>query len=173
MERTGPLVSEMVISQIKSKSFFENIHMYDYIRRIAWVESRDGLDNTTYKADYYGGLWKVDKQLFLETKDTSYPNLTNKHKLVKTQFNVDWLELQWESLKKPLWSGLAISLYMYTINDEMPSSCSIAKQADHWNRNYNSKKEYPRTIEEFKVEVEALKANKSGTYVCKYSKHLH
>ena len=165
MEATGHLVPEMVISQIRSKSFFENSHMYDYIRRIAWVESRDGLDSKTYIGDYHGGLWKVDEQLFLVTKNISYPNLIKKHDLVMKWLNVDWLELQWESLRIPLLSGLAISLYMYTIHDEMPSSCSITKQADHWNRNYNSKKEYPRIIDDFLAEVETLKATTSGMYV--------
>ena len=36
------------------------MHMHDYARFVAMVESKDGLDNTTYREGYCGGLWQVD-----------------------------------------------------------------------------------------------------------------
>ena len=36
---------------------FERDRMYDYIRRIAEVELKDGLDDSTYRNGYHGGLW--------------------------------------------------------------------------------------------------------------------
>ena len=170
-EATGPDVADTVVRQIEITGIFENDHMHDYVRRIARVESKDGLDNTTYRDGYHGGLWQVDEALFLVTQNTSYPILIDKHKLVKMQFDVDWLLMQWKDLRIPLWSGLATCLYMCTVDEEIPSS--IKKQADHWDKHYNSKKESPCTAaekknatEEFVVKVKDFEANISG--ICNY-----
>ena len=160
-ETTGLEVVEMVMSQIRTSKIFESDHMYDYIRRITWVESCDGLNDSAYREGYHGGLWQVDEPLFLVTQDnTSYPILTDKHKLVNDQFDVDWMTMQWKELRIPLWSGVAACLYMCTIDEEIPSS--ISQQAEHWSRNYNSKKEQPQEPKEFVVEVKELEVNTSG-----------
>ena len=163
-ETTGHDVLETVIDQIRASKIFESDHMYNYIRRIARVESKDWLDDSTYTEGYHGGLWQVDEPIFLVTQDnTSYPILTDKHKHVSDQFDIDWMTLQWRELRVPLWSGVAACLYMCIIDEEIPSS--ISKQAEHWSRNYNSKKEHPRKPKEFVVEVKELELNTSGT-VC-------
>ena len=156
-EAAGPEVVDTVVSQIESAKIFEDDHMHDYVRHIAMVESKDGLDNTTYREGYHGGLWQVDEMMFLVTKNTSYPILRDKYKIVKKQFDTDWMSVHWKDLRIPLWSGLAACLYMCTVDEEIPSS--IDKQADHWNRNYNSKKESPRKPEEFVVKVKELEMN--------------
>ena len=74
----GPEVVDTVVSQIESAKIFEDDHMHNYVRRIAMVESKDGLDNTTYREGYHGGLWQVDEVMFLVTKNTSYPILLDK-----------------------------------------------------------------------------------------------
>ena len=162
-EAAGPEVVDTVVSQIEKTKIFENDHMHDYVRRIARVESKDGLDNTTYREGYHGGLWQVDEGIFLVTQNTTYSILIDKHKLVKKQFDTDWLSIQWKDLRIPLWSGLAACLYMCTVDEEIPSS--VEKQADHWNRNYNSKKESPRKPEEFVVKVKELEAGITGMLV--------
>ena len=163
----GPKVVEAVVTTIESaKIFSKNHNVHGYIRRVALVESKDGLDNATYRENYHGGIWQVDKSLFLVTQNTSIPILIDKHKLVKMQFDTDWVTLQWEDLRVPLWSGLAVCLYMCTIDEEIPSS--IGKQAEHWDKNYNSKKEHPRApkpeniTKEFEVKVKDYEANTSG-----------
>ena len=161
-ETTGTDVVKAVVSQIKASSFFENDYSYDYVRRIAWVESEDGLRNETYRKDYHGGLWQVDEPLFLVTQNTSIPVLINKHNLVKTYFDTDWMTLQWRDLRIPLWSGLAVCLYMCTVDEEIPSD--VTKQANHWNIHYNSKKENRQKPEKFIFEVKELEANASGMY---------
>ena len=156
----------MVVSQIKIAYIFDNNYIHDYIRRIAWVESRDGLDNTTYNGDYHGGLWKVDRQFFLMTQNISYKGMKGKHELIMKQFSIDWSSLQWKNLRIPLWSGLAAYLYMFTIDKKLPSSYNVLDQADHWSENYNKRREYPRTIEreEFEEKVKELDDNISGMY---------
>ena len=62
---SGPKVAETVVTTIESAEIFsDNRNMHPYVRRIAWMESKDGLDNGTYRKDYHGGIWQVDKSLF-------------------------------------------------------------------------------------------------------------
>ena len=164
---SGPEVAETVVTIIESAEIFsDNRNIHPYVRRIAWIESKDGLDNGTYRKDYHGGIWQVDKSLFLVTQNTSIPILIDKHKLVKKRFDTDWMKIHWEDLRIPLWSGLAVCLYMCTIEEEIPSS--ISKQAEHWNKLYNNKKEHPHApklenaIKDFKVKVKDHEANTSG-----------
>ena len=168
---SGPEVAETVVSTIESvKIFSENHNIHPYVRRIAWVESKHGLDSGTYRKDYHGGLWQVDESLFLVTQNTSIPILIDKHKLVKKRFDLgfdtDWMKIHWEDLRIPLWSGLAVCLYMCTIEEEIPSS--ISKQAEHWHKSYNNKKEHPRApklenaTKDFEVKVKDHEANTSG-----------
>lgn len=166
-EAAGPEVADTVIRQIEIAKIFDNDHMHDYVRRIARVESNDGLDDTTYRDGYHGGLCQVDEVLFLVTQNTSYPILIDKHRLVKMKFDIDWSLMQWRDLRAPLWSCLATCLYMCTVDEEIPSS--IKKQADHWDKYYHSKKESPHTAaetknatKEFVVKVKDFEANTSG-----------
>ena len=170
---SGPEVAETVVTTIESVEIFsENHNIHPYVRRIAWVESKHGLDNGTYRKDYHGGIWQVDESLFLVTQNNSIPILIDKHKLVKKRFDTDWMKIHWEDIRIPLWSGLAVCLYMCTIEEEIPSS--ISKQAEHWKRNYNNRKEHPRAsdmnniIEEFEVEVRDHEANISGKQLIGY-----
>ena len=76
---------------------------------------------------------------FLITQDnTSYPILTDKHKLVNDQFDIDWMTMQWRELRKPLWSGMAAYFYVCAVGGKIPSS--ISKQAEHWNTTYKVKR---------------------------------
>jgi len=161
-EAAGPAVVTTVIQQIQSAEIFEKDHVHEYIRRIAWVETNDGLDNTTYRDGYHGGLWQVDKVIFLATQNSSYPILKDKHRLLQIQFDIDWLSVHWEELRIPLWSAMAIYLHMCTIDEEVPSS--ISKQGDHWNEHYNKKKEKPHPPKEFVVKVKELEVNTSGIF---------
>ena len=165
-EAAGHEVADAAVSQIESAKIFEDNHMLDYVRRIAVVESRDGLDNTTYRKDYHGGLWQVDEVLFLATQNTSYTVLIHKHKLVKMQFDIDWLLLQWIDLRKPLLSALATCLYVCTIYEKIPPS--IKEQAVHYDK-YISKKKSPtrdtkrkNATDEFVKKVKDFEANISG-----------
>ena len=37
------------------------------MRRLAYVESRDGLDTDTYREDYHGGIWQVCDTQIIQT----------------------------------------------------------------------------------------------------------
>ena len=162
-EVRGSEVVETVVSRIERSAIFEND--YGYIRRIAWVETRDGLSRTaTFRNGYHGGLWQVDEVVFQETIDTvTYPQLLEKYQQIQVEFAIDWSTTRWEDLRKPLYSGLAVYLYMVTIigiNESIP--LNIHDQADHWKRNYRLHVEV--TVEEFVTLVGELETMTVGTF---------
>jgi len=54
-EVRGNEAVETVVSRIERSAIFDND--YGYIRRIAWVETKDGLNRTaTFRDGYHGGL---------------------------------------------------------------------------------------------------------------------
>jgi len=161
-EVRGSEAVETVVGRIERAAIFEND--YGYLRRIAWVETRDGLNYAaTFRVGYHGGLWQVDEVVFQETKDTmKYPQLLEKYQQIQVEFTIDWSTTQWGDLRKPLYSGLAVYLYMVTIigiNESIP--LNIHDQADHWKRNYKFHIEV--TVEEFVTLVGELETMTVGT----------
>ena len=139
-EVRGSLVVETVVDRIERSAIFEND--FGYIRRIAWVETRDGLNRTfTFRPGYHGGLWQVDEVVFEETKNTAtYPLLIEKYQQIRVEFDIEWPTVEWEELRKPLHCGLTVWLYMFTRNESIP--LNIHDQGDHWKRNSNYNRLY-------------------------------
>jgi len=138
-EQTGTQVVETVVDRIGRSSIFDND--FGYIRRICWVETKDGADiEKTYRPGYHGGLWQVDEAAFHKTQDTSaYPILHEKYDQIKSYFGIDWMCVKWVDLRMPLHCGLAAWLYMFTREEKIP--LNIQEQADHWKRNYRPEAE--------------------------------
>jgi len=161
-EVRGSEAVETVASRIERSAIFDND--YGYIRRIAWVETRDGLNRTkTFRDGYHGGLWQVDEAVFQVTKDTvTYPQLLEKYEQIQVEFGIDWSPVGWVELRKPLYSGLAVYLYMFTRNERIP--LNIQDQASHWERNYN-RLHVEVTVEEFVILVGQLESRASGIFI--------
>ena len=69
---SGSGVIEEVVSTVQSLFDSDN----KFLRRIAYVESKDGTDKNTYHSGYVGGIWQVDQIGFQSTQDTkSHPGL--------------------------------------------------------------------------------------------------
>lgn len=79
-----------------------------YLRRLAYVETNDGLALNTYRPGYNGGIWQVDEAQFLLTKQTGV--LSNEKQQLKTM-GIDWSRVTWQDLRKPLFSGIAAAMY--------------------------------------------------------------
>ena len=52
-----------MIEAIDEASIFADDHYFS--RHTAYVESQDGLDPETYRADFHGGIWQVRHFVFL------------------------------------------------------------------------------------------------------------
>lgn len=136
-EAKGKDVVLSVVSKIHSSGIFTFDNQL--LRRIAWVESKDGTDSNTFRVDNHGGIWQVDETLFLETQNSSRNlGLETKHKKIREFFNIDWPTVTWEDLRKPLYSGLAARLFLSIIEEPIPLASDIDGQAEYWNQYYNT-----------------------------------
>ena len=128
-----------------------------FLRRIAFVESKDGEDPNTFRPDYHGGIWQVDEIAFGATKDTaSHPGLVTKHQQIFERFGINWARVDWTELRIPLYSGLAARLLISNVPDPIP--CDIAGQAAYWKLHYNTIAG-AGTEEKFIQDVNALQLN--------------
>lgn len=59
---TGPDVVQAVVDKIKDNCIYSNDRLF--LRRLAYVESHDGLDKDTFRGGYYGGIWQVKCGVF-------------------------------------------------------------------------------------------------------------
>ena len=127
------------------------------LRRLAWVESRDGTDSRTYRQGYYGGIWQVDLIAFQDTQNTtSRSGLVSTFREIQRQFNIDWPSVQWEDLHRPLYSGLAARLILLNVAESIPLASDVAGQASYWRRHYNTTGDEARFI----ADVAALQEGK-------------
>ena len=132
----GSAVVSACLSRLRDSAIFTSDN--EMMRRIAYVETDDGNDPDTYRANYHGGIWALDEDLFDETQDTSsYSSLVNLHQSIETKFSIDWSSVAWNDLRKPLYSALAARLYLTTVSASIPISSSIDSQATYWVTNYN------------------------------------
>ena len=144
-ETSGAAVVDAVIQRIERSGLFPDEK--GFLRRIAYVESKFGKDPGTYRNDYHGGIWQVDHSYtdmngvvqpgaFLDTKDTtSHPGLVDKYRKIEEYFGIDWNVVEWEDLRKPLYSGLAARLYLS--NKPAPIPDELQDQAEYWKQHYN------------------------------------
>ena len=154
---SGEDVVEAVVARIHQTRIFDDDR--SFLRRIAYVESKDGNDQGTYRAGYDGGIWQVDQIAFLATKDSlSHPSLTQKHEKIREILNIDWSSVTWNDLRKPLYSGLAARLFLSNVPQEIPFASEIAQQANYWKLYYN--KIGAGTVQKFINDVTALMENK-------------
>lgn len=110
------------------------------LRRIAYVESRDGVEVNTFRDDYFGGIWQVDADIFNETLNTDvYPELLDLYTELLSELGIDWSIARWENLLAPFFSALAAQIYFTIIVDEaIPPTGDLQAQAEYWKMFYNS-----------------------------------
>lgn len=53
----GADIVQAVVDVIREKCIYPNDRLF--LRRLAYVESRDGLDINTFRPNFYGGIWQV------------------------------------------------------------------------------------------------------------------
>ena len=67
---------------------------------------------------------------------------------IQRHFGIDWQSVQWEDLRKPLYSALAARLILsnVTLTESIPLASDVAAQASYWRRHYNAVGTEPRFI---------------------------
>ncbi|XP_045188626.2 uncharacterized protein LOC123546436 [Mercenaria mercenaria] len=122
----GPEVVNHVVDLIGQTCLTDNEM---FLRRMADVETKDGTDGQTYRSGYNGGIWNIGQDLFNLTKDN--PALYDDYQAIKKNLNIDWSNVTWQDLRKPIYSGLAASLLLLSKNIRtIPESTEL--QATIW-----------------------------------------
>ena len=164
-EASGKAVVKAVVSLIRQSGIFPDDQ--SLLRRIAFVESKDGKDRRTYRAGYHGGIWQVDQIGFNDTQDTAShtKKLAVKHQQIKEHFGIDWPSVTWMDLRKPLYSGLAARLRLFNVKDPIPPASDIEQQGQYWKEHYNSNSTNAAgTVPKFVNDVQKLEAQTGKTY---------
>ena len=142
-----------VVGKIQLSGIFPDDN--SLLRRIAYVESKDGNDAATYRLGYDGGIWQVDQFRFLITQNTvQHPDLLTKYLQIQSQWGISWPSVVWNDLRKPFYSGLAASLILSTINEAIPLATEFELQGNYWKAHYNS--DATDTVQQFVNDVTAL-----------------
>lgn len=134
-ETKGSDVVDAVVNVIKASCIFNEDRQF--LRRLAYVESRDGMATSTYRPGFDGGIWQVPQSMFEATK-TCYAVLRPVCDIIKQSFNIDWTRVTWSDLRKPLYSGLAATLYLiqHAGNSSFVPG-SIESQRNLWANSYH------------------------------------
>ncbi len=134
---SGSAVVAAALARIQLSNIF--VKDNEMLRRIAYVETRDGADSDTYREGYHGGIWAVNEALFQDTQDVaSHPALTAVFQQIDSVFAISWNTVEWNDLRKPLYSALAARIYLFNVPESIPSVVSVQSQAEYWRRNYNT-----------------------------------
>ena len=148
----GEMGEDLVIDYINPvlDCIFPDTNDHNFMNRVAAVESMFGEHPDTYRRGYHGGIYQVDKVGFKDTKNVhSHPLLRTKIARVENITGINWLDVKWKDLRKPLYSGIAARLFVSNIKDKIPES--IEKQAPYWKNKYNkSNKDVDGAIRRFK-----------------------
>ena len=148
---SGSNVVRAVISRLDAAGVFEESGNADltnvFMRNMAYVETRDG---TAYPDDNRnGGIWKLSRNKFLQTQrlDSDFPGVFD---AIRTVFGIEWQNLDYGELEKPLYSGLAVRLYLTHIARFIPPTI---RHASFWVNNF---KEISVSIHEWLTAIEML-----------------
>ena len=161
---SGSAVVRAVIGRIEDTNIFPKDNQF--LRRIAYVESKDGKDSNTYRSGYYGGIWQVDEVGFEDTQDiVSHPGLATKLDEIQEKLGIDWRTVHWQDLLKPLYSGLATRLFLSNIPAAIPFASDLQAQGGYWKAHYN-KNAGAGSVEKFVQDIKSLLLLESKCFDC-------
>ena len=148
----GPDVTEATIQKIRRSQIFPDD--YNFLERIAWIESEFG---RAVRTPNDGGIWQVNSAFFTQSK---IKRLQPLHEQINTVFGINWAAVTYRDLLKPLYSGLAASLYLTSLPEQIPQQ--VVDQASFWLEYYNQR-DYTEANFLIKIrEMEEQKPNCTG-----------
>ena len=134
----GTAVVLLSVVHIQQAAIFPDDN--ELLRRIAYVETRDGVSGT----DNFGGIWAVSKDAFERTKSSTNTLLQLKLTQISQSFGIEWRDVEFSDLSKPLYSALAARLVLFLAPRTIPSKTDIVAQAQFWKEYYHN-----RSLDEF------------------------
>ena len=137
-ESSGTVVVDTCIDKISASGIFTS-NDQQMLRRIAYVETRDGTNSSTYSdPNNDGGIWQLSSTKFTATKNTSNPAISSLIGNISTHFNITWATTQWSDLRKPFFSAIAARLYLEVITSSIPLASQVSSQGSYWVNYYTS-----------------------------------
>ncbi len=121
---------------IATIEYIQNLQIFPednrLLRRIAYIESRDGTASDTFRDNYFGGIWQVDEAVFDATRDSSNPLLDGYFNQLANKIFLDWTLIIYPDLRIPLFSGLATQLFISLGEADRLSVEDVRGQARFW-----------------------------------------
>ena len=160
---SGSAVVRAAVGRIEDANIFPNDNQL--LRRIAYVESKDGTDNNTYRVGYYGGIWQMNEVGFQVTQNTmSHQGLATILDSIQEQFGIYWSAVCWQDLRRPLYSGLATRLFLSNVPTAIPFASDLQAQGEYWIAHYNMNAGN-RSVERFVQDVQSLLQLESKPFI--------
>ncbi|KAK3764736.1 hypothetical protein RRG08_042046 [Elysia crispata] len=145
----GADVVEATLQQIRESCIFPSDYLF--LRRVAYVMTKDGTGPDTYRIGFDGGIWQINQTEFALTKTSTA--ISQYWAPIKAAFNIDWATVQWSDLRRPLYSGIAAMLTLLRVSaGNVPRA--LERQAAFWQANFLT--ENPRAAFEFLSETQNL-----------------
>ena len=166
----GTNVVIATIAKIEAAQVFDSDRRF--LRRIAYVETRDGESPPAGEGDDYGGMWHVSRSDFERTQQDE--RLADTRKEIEQTFQEieAWDTVKWEELNKPLWSALAARLVirLAELNSmiDIPTSSDVKGQGVFWKNYYNEAGD----VDRFQTDVETLTESESKKH-CLHDKYCY
>ena len=144
------VVEAVLIARLKKCDIFKED--YQFLRRLAFVETRDGADENTFTRQESGGIWGLHKDkldvLHSETSlfknETVWTVVSECIAMAVIENSNEPVVPSVDFLNKPLLSGLAAGLYLYYLEingtAKIPSAGNTEDQARFWKAYYHSGK---------------------------------
>ena len=128
----GTAVVLLSVVHIQQAAIFPDDN--ELLRRIAYVETRDGVSDTTN----IGGIWAVSEVAFVMTKCSTNTLLRLKLMQISQSFGIEWRDVALSNLSKPFYSALAARLVLFLAPRTIPSKTDIVAQAQFWKGYYRN-----------------------------------
>ena len=109
-EAVGQHVVERALERLKVTGLETNDTLLNFMRRLAWVESKFGSDQYTFRQGFHGGIWQEGLGAFRLTQNALI--LREKHRQIYDLLGIDWVKTPWRELRKPWYSALTKWLYL-------------------------------------------------------------
>ena len=162
-EAAGTEVALASVARVEDSGIFQADSRL--LRRVAFAETADGVALDTYREGYNGGMWQVDEDIFNQTQNVvANPELSQLYQQIVDVLLLDWLNVSWVDLRRPLYSALAARLYFVIVPEAIPMAGEVQGQAEYWKRNYNS--DPSDTVQQFVDSVNELESAGNLTKHC-------
>ena len=141
----GSYVVDTVLEIINQSGIFDPDHRF--MRRIAYVETRDGTESVTYEraCNKRVGIWGLSINMLRHMRNRirqkPTPRLSRAERLICQTFGVNMSGDERLNLRNPLVSGIVARFYLLYLRElrVMPLPGCAQGQADYWRKYYRAR----------------------------------